>query len=326
MAFALALSAVAGAVLLAAAYLMLRRWVLTPLDDLSDQLRSVAQDGERTRVITPSGPPELRAVGVDAESMRRALVAEGDAARQADEALELESPVIAAIRDQLDSETDPEAARLAVHGQLHPAQGVLAGDWWGTVALPDGRTALLVVDVSGHGPLAGLVSLRLRSVMTVALRSGFDAGTALDRAATSFADGVDGRFATALAIVLDPVSGELSWANAGHPEGWLLPAGATHERLHLSATGPLLSPLGGTWVTRSADFEVGDVVLAWSDGLVETRDASTDISDDALAALVDAVDTREPRELVPRLLAELREGAPEWHRDDVTLVAVRRET
>ncbi len=272
----------------------------------------------------PSGPPELRAVGADAESMRRALVAEADAARQADESLELESPVIAAIRDELDSETDPDAPRLAVHGQLHPAQGVLAGDWWGVVPLDGERTALLVVDVSGHGPLAGIVSLRLRSVMTVALRSGFDAGTAMERAAMSFADGVDGRFATALVVVLDPATDELSWANAGHPVGWLLPDGATHERLHLTTTGPLLSPLGGAWQTRRAGLEVGDVVLVWSDGLVETRDPARDVSDDALAALVEGVGSRDPQELVPRVLAELREDAPEWHRDDITLVAVRR--
>jgi serine phosphatase RsbU (regulator of sigma subunit) len=69
---------------------------------------------------------------------------------------------------------------------------------------------------------------------------------------------------------------------------------------------------------------VGDVLLAWSDGLVEARDAEHEVGDDELARRVEGSGTRTPRELVSRLLADLREQAPEWSRDDVTLVAVRR--
>lgn len=323
---ALALT-VAGLALLAsivAAYLLVRRWVLTPLDALGAQLREVAQEGERDHVIAPTGPPELRAVGADAESMRRALVAEADAARAADESLALEGPVVAAVRADLATETDPVAPRFAVHGQLHPAEGVLAGDWWGVIALDGGRTAVLVLDVSGHGALAGLVTMRLRAVLAVALRSGFDAATALLRASTALADTQDGRFATALVLVLDPANGSLAWANAGHPAGWLLPGGRTGERVPLTPTGPLLSALGGTWTTGHADLWVGDLVLAWSDGLVETRSAAQELTDDALAHVIDSIETREPAELIPELIAALRAYAPEWHRDDITAVAVRR--
>ena len=66
------------------------------------------------------------------------------------------------------------------------------------------------------------------------------------------------------------------------------------------------------------------MLLAWSDGLVEARDADLEMSDDDLAAVVDGVLTREPRELVAQVLADLRDGSPEWRRDDVTLVALRR--
>jgi len=318
---------VAGTVLFAlvvGAFVLIRRWVLHPLDELSDQLREVAREGHREQVIVPTGPPELRAVGSDAEAMRRALLAESDAARAAGEGLAQESPVVAAIRAELATDPDPLAARLEVHGRVEAAHGVLAGDWWGVLPLDDERTALLLLDVAGHGELAGLVLQRLRSVMTVALRSGVDAGTALTRGATSFTDAADGRFATALVTVLDPVAGTLQWANAGHPAGWLMPGGVTADRTRLEPTGPLLSALGGTWSARSIPLGVGDVLLAWSDGLVEARDADRELSEDDLARVVDAAATTEPRELVARVVAELREAAPEWRRDDVTLVAVRR--
>ena len=318
---------VAGGVLLAlvvAAFVLVRRWVLRPLDELRDQLREVAREGHRDQVIVPTGPPELRAVGSDAEAMRRALVVESDAARAAGEGLAQESPVVSAIRAELATDPDPVAARLEVHGRVHAAHGVLAGDWWGALPLDGERTALLLLDVAGHGELAGLVLQRLRSVMTVALRSGFDAGTALTRGATSFTDAADGRFATALVAVVDPVGGAVQWANAGHPAGWLLPRGETSGRTRLEPTGPLLSALGGAWVTRTAPLAVDDVLLAWSDGLVEARDADLELSDADLAGIVDRIGTREPRELVAQLLADLRHGAPEWRRDDVTLLAVRR--
>jgi hypothetical protein len=323
MAVALSISGALIVVVLVAAYFLLRWWILTPLDELRHQLREVAR-GRRDEVITPSGPPELRAAGRDAESMRRALVVEADSARAAEGSLALESPVVSAIRSELDVEPDPVAARLEVHGRLHPAEGVLAGDWWGVVALDGERTGLLLVDVSGHGALAGIVSLRLRSVMTVSLRSGFDPGTTLARAATSFDDEEEGRFATALVVVLDPAAGSLEWANAGHPAAWLLPGGRTRERARLAPTGPLVSRLGGTWETRAAPLLVDDVLLAWSDGLVEARDVTREVTDEALAARLDDCDTRDPQELVPHLLAELREDAADWARDDITLVAVRR--
>ena len=318
---------VAGGVLLVlvvAAFVLVRRWVLRPLDELRGQLREVAQEGHRDQVIVPTGPPELRAVGSDAEAMRRALVAESDAARAAAEGLAQESPVVAALRAELATDPDPVAARLEVHGRVHAAHGVLAGDWWGALPLEGERTGLLLLDVAGHGELAGLVLQRLRTVMTVALRSGFAAGTALTRGATSFTDAADGRFATALVAVVDPAAGTVQWANAGHPAGWILPRGETSGRTRLEPTGPLLSALGGAWATRTAALAVDDVLLAWSDGLVEARDADLELSDDDLADIVDRLGTREPRELVARVLGELRDRAPEWRRDDVTLLAVRR--
>ncbi len=309
--------------LLLGAYLLLRRWVLTPLDALRVQLRDVAQSGNRNHVIKPSGPPELRAAGVDAEAMRRAIVAEADAARAADEGLAQEGPVVSALRAELATQTDPIAYGVVIHGQVQPAEGVLAGDWWGPVILNGGRTALVLIDVSGHGELAGLVTLRLRSVITTSLRSQADAAQALSRAAASLSDAVDGRFATAIIVVLDPDANEIIWANAGHPSGWLLPGGQADGRCELTTTGPLVSVLGGEWTMSRSQFQPGDIVLLWSDGLVEARQEVLEVNDELLSTVISQTSDHDPAELVPSLLATLRERATDWRRDDITVVAAR---
>ena len=319
----LVLSGLTLLAMLAGAYLLLRRWVLTPLDSLRSQLQEVAHSGNRNQVITPSGPPELFAAGVDAEAMRRAIVTEADAARAADEGLAQEGPVVTALRAELTTQTDPFAHGVSIHGQVQPAQGVLAGDWWGPVILDGGRTALVLIDVSGHGELAGLVTLRLRSVITTALRAEADPADALDRAAGSLSDAVDGRFATAIIVILDPDAGQIVWANAGHPSGWLLPSGEAGAHRELTTTGPLLSVLGGDWTTGRDTFGTGDVVLLWSDGLVEAREEALEVNDDLLSTVIAESRDHDPAELVPSLLAALRERSTDWRRDDITVVAAR---
>ena len=309
--------------MLIGAYLLLRRWVLNPLDSLRSQLQEVAQSGHRDQVITPSGPPELWAAGVDAEAMRRAIVSEADAARAADEGLAQEGPVVTALRAELTTATDPIAHGVSIHGQVQPAQGVLAGDWWGPVILDAGRTALVLIDVSGHGELAGLVTLRLRSVITTALRAEADPSDALARAAGSLSDAVDGRFATAIIVILDPDAGEIIWANAGHPSGWLLPSGEVGVRRELTTTGPLISVLGGEWATARDSFSANDVVLLWSDGLVEARQEALEVNDDLLSSVIADSRDHDPSELVPSLLAALRERSTDWRRDDITVIAAR---
>ena len=322
--FALAL-AVSGLVLLlgwVGAYVVVRAWVLTPLDQLRLQLQTVAQDGQRNLVITPSGPPELAAVGRDAEHMRRALIVAGDAAAASHAAIEQQSPLVSAIRGELTASPAEDIPGLSIHGELHPAEGVLAGDWWNVVALPGDRAALLLVDVSGHGALAGLTALRLKTAMTVALRNGADPAGVLERAATELTDLDDGSFATAVVVVVDPSAGELSWANGGHPAPWVMRGGSPDRREILQQTGPLLAAIGGSWDTQSTGFGLGDVLLAWSDGFTEARSADAELTDEALADVVRACGNVAPEELVARLVAAVRQDHVEWHRDDVTVVAI----
>ena len=321
--------AMALAVLLPAASLVaLHRQVLAPIDRLRRQLRATAAPGGHDSVIVPSGPRELVNLGTDAEALRRALVTELDQSNAARSALEQEGPVVDAIRHELAAREEPGGVGVQIEGILRPAEGMLAGDFWDRIALPDGRSAAIVCDVSGHGPRAGIVAMRLKTAITLGLISGQGTPEILHRACDTFVD-EPGRFATVAILVADPRSGTLEWVNAGHPAPRVIRPGGRIERL--DPTGPMVSWLIGAWTTRATELLPGDVCLAFTDGVLESRDAVGDeLGDDALdamlvSALPESSASTDLPDLTARVMGQIRERAVDIGRDDLTLVGLRIE-
>jgi serine phosphatase RsbU (regulator of sigma subunit) len=306
-----------------ATYVAVRRHVLKPIAALREQLREAATPGHHDAVVVPGGPPELRDLGADAEALRRALVHEIDEATAAREALEQEGPVVEAIRRELAARAEAPPLGVTIAGVLRPAEGVLAGDFWDRIPLTDGRAAAVICDVSGHRPRAGIVAMRLKTSITLGLVAGQDPPQILHRACDAFAD-EPGRFATAAILIADVAGGEVQWVNAGHPAPRIIRADGTIVRL--GTTGPMISWLGGTWSMSRADLHPDDVVLAFTDGILESRDlAGAELGDDDLDThLRTAAEAgNDPAEVIAQVLATVRERADDLGRDDVTLVALR---
>ena len=111
-------SRAATILLLLGGVLLLRRWVLRPVLSLRSRMRAVA-DGDIDEQLLIDGPPEVAAIGRDAESMRRRIVAELEAARAATEALRQHSPVVSLLRSELTSHT--RAEQNGLDGRRHGA-------------------------------------------------------------------------------------------------------------------------------------------------------------------------------------------------------------
>lgn len=310
--------------LIAGALIVTQRWVLGPLGSLRSDLQRSAREEDHEAPIRPTGPPELREVGTDAERLRRSLVAEIDEARAAREGLAQDAPLVAAMQAELRQVPDVGVPGVVVAGVSQSAEGVIAGDWWDRIVLPDGRLGLIVADVSGHGPEAGVTALRVRTLLRSGLAAGLEPGAVVEAAARSCAD--DAHFVTGIVLLIDPVGGTVSWLNAGHHPAIVV----THDKESTlcEPTGPLISSLGGAWSTRSTYFRPGDVVVAFTDGLVESRNAEGDELESAMVSQLlrgmDAPVRENPAELISRLLAQVRHRAADWRRDDVTLVAAAR--
>lgn len=323
--------AVSLLILVVVVNIALRDWVLDPWDRLRFQLATVTRGPRHEIPIEPSGPEEIAAVGRDAEHMRRRLTEEIDQARAAREALTQDAPGVAAIRAELlPDRPEPTVPGLVVRGMQQPAHGVLAGDWWDTWVLPDGRLAVVVTDVAGHGPAAGIAALRVKHTMTAALAAGTSLPECMGQISATFAQ-TPAMFATLVVLIVDPADGRLDWVNAGHVQPCIVhPSG---ERTLLTTTGPLLSALGGTWTSDSTSLSEGDHVIMATDGLLETHDAAGAIlGDEAFYALASEhargrngmPPATDVIELVSRIVASVRERAIDWGRDDATIVGVAR--
>ncbi|WP_462202986.1 PP2C family protein-serine/threonine phosphatase [Frankia sp. CcWB3] len=196
-----------------------RRWLLRPIGALQRSVNAVAAGRYDTRI--PSvGPKEIVELAADVETMRAQLVRLVRQNERSWEALAQQGPAVIALRDAL-TPSFLRARGLVLHGRVDPAEGELAGDWYDAFELPDGRVAVVVGDVSGHGAAAGVFALRLKQLLDAALSTEIDPGRALEWTVDNLGE-IEEMFATAIIAVVDPRTGDLSYVNAGHPDTLLL--------------------------------------------------------------------------------------------------------
>lgn len=155
-----------------------------------------------------------------------------------------------------------------------PAETV-GGDFYTFTRLGRGRVGVMLGDVASHGFSAALV---MALVMSAA---GIHAGASItpDETLAALLDSLSNELATTEMYfsvfygVLDPPSGRLSYANAGHPYAFRVPRRGPPERLEATAP-PLGLATAESIERRQVPWSVGsDLLCLWTDGLVEALDA-----------------------------------------------------
>jgi serine phosphatase RsbU (regulator of sigma subunit)/CHASE1-domain containing sensor protein/anti-sigma regulatory factor (Ser/Thr protein kinase) len=217
-----------------------------------------------------------------------------------------------------------EGWKIAYHYQ--PAREV-GGDFYDFLRLEDDRVGLVIGDVSGKGIAAALVMANTQSVLrAVARRGNIAPGLVLAEAnEVLYAYIPAGTFVTCFYGVLDPESGRLVYANAGHDPPYLQRDGDAQE---LRARGmPLGLMPGMPYEEKEAVLAAGDDLLFYSDGLVEAHDPEGEMfGSPRLRKLIMAQSAGSGEELVDFLLAELTRftGTDSEQEDDITLVTLGR--
>ena len=214
-----------------------------------------------------------------------------------------------------DTPFDLPGLRTVVRYLPASSAGRVGGDWYITAEMPDGTVLLAIGDVGGHGLEAAAGMARLRG----ALAGLAITGSPPDRLLGWLNDLVwhvsPEHTASVIAGYFDPDRRLLTWAQAGHPPPVLV-RGAWAMPIE-SPSGILLGAGKGTYEVNRLWLQPGDLLLLYSDGLVERRDRSID---EGVARLVGAVrGTDDPERLVAVALDAL---GPTHTDDDTCLVAL----
>ena len=198
------------------------------------------------------------------------------------------------------------------------SQDVVGGDWYDLVLLPGGAVSVVLGDVAGHGLGAAAVTAQLRHALRAHLLRDLGPAAALDGLNQVVSRLLPGELATAVVVEVDPATGRVAVATAGHlPILHATPDGAyyLHDR-----RGPALGLLPDVaYQQTSLTLGKRESLLLYSDGLVETRDAELEVGLAELCRAVGAADPA-PQAVLDRALAALAPSAA----DDVTLLGIGR--
>jgi serine phosphatase RsbU (regulator of sigma subunit)/anti-sigma regulatory factor (Ser/Thr protein kinase) len=217
----------------------------------------------------------------------------------------------------------PDLPGWQIAAYYRPAREV-GGDFYDVIPLPDGRVAFVVGDVTDKGVPAALVMSATRSVLRASAQRLVEPGAVLERVNDHLCpDMPEKMFVTCLYGVLDPVSGHLRFANAGHDLPYVKTAEGVVE---LRARGmPLGLMPGMAYEEKEATLEPGDSVLLHSDGIVEAHDPERDMF--GFPRLKETVARAAGgQELIDRVLSDLEAftGADAEQEDDITMVTLQR--
>lgn len=201
----------------------------------------------------------------------------------------------------------------------------LSGDFISVIEL-GGDLVFAVGDIAGKGLAAGMWFTHVVAIIRRAIAAHGDPAAALSAADRDlFATGLEFPLTTVFLARLSPARGELTYSNAGHPPALLIRGNGEVEQL--IEGGPVLGAVSGaSFVNGRTRFAPRDTLVAYSDGIAESRDESgIEFGGERLVSVAQTFSALNPSAMLFSILAALETFAGRWHReDDIALAVVRR--
>jgi hypothetical protein len=219
----------------------------------------------------------------------------------------------------------PQPAGWSLWSFMRPANDVGA-DLVDYIDLDGGRLGVVLGDVAGKGLGAALLTAKLQATLRALVPQCLTLGDLGSRMNVILhRDGIDNRFATLFYFEIEPATGGVRYLNAGHNPPFLLRRGAGLETLEASSI-----PLGMfgeiACVEGALVLEPGDVLVAYSDGLTEARNArDEEFGADRLRSLLPRLQGLPAERAVEVVIQEVNTflGEERPH-DDLSLVVAAR--
>ena len=236
---------------------------------------------------------------------------------------ELEMRLAARVQRRFYPRRAPRVPGFDIAGAAYPST-LTCGDYFDFLDLPGGRLGLVVADVCGHGMGPALLMAETRAYLRAFSQEHGDLDEVLHRVNETLLDDLEsGSFVTMLLASLDVATRRLTYANAGHPSGYVMDRRGEVRHVLPSSRVPLgiRHEERAVW-QQGVALEPGDVVVLVTDGFLESRAPDGRFFDDAgLLELVRAHRHQRAQQILDGLyqgVLAFQQGVP--HEDDLTAV------
>lgn len=220
----------------------------------------------------------------------------------------------------------PTHPEIELHARMEPA-AMVGGDFYDFFFLDKEHLALVIADVSGKGiPAAFFMAISRTLIRSTATRgaSPMDCMSTVNKALAI--DNPKQMFVTAFYGVLNVVTGEFRYCNAGHNPPLVRTGGASWSFLPDTGGGLVLGLMeDAEYAQATAQLSPGDMILLYTDGVTESMNPAHELfGEKRLAQMLGLNLAQDPALVIGNLFTELSayaEGAPP--RDDITSLAVQ---
>lgn len=218
----------------------------------------------------------------------------------------------------------PERPEFDIYATMNPAKEV-GGDFYDFFMVDETHLAIVIADVSGKGVPAALFMVIGKTLINDHTKPNVDLGKVFtDVNELLCKSNNEGLFITAFEGVLDLVTGEFCFVNAGHEMPFIAKSGGVYEPHKLRAGFVLAGMEGMQYQSGSIQLTPGDKIFQYTDGVTEATNAAHELYGmERLADVLAKNTAKQPAELLPIIKADIDAfvgEAPQF--DDITMLCV----
>ncbi|MBQ3546049.1 MAG: SpoIIE family protein phosphatase [Lachnospiraceae bacterium] len=218
----------------------------------------------------------------------------------------------------------PERSEFDIYATMSPAKEV-GGDFYDFFMVDDRHLAIVIADVSGKGVPAALFMVIGKTLIKDHTGPGCDLGEVFTKVNNMLCESnSEGLFITAFEGVLDLVTGEFVFVNAGHECPYVYRKGKAYELYKLRPCFVLAGMENMKYTVGSLKLEEGDKIFQYTDGVTEATSLDEELyGDDRLEAVLNKNKDKAPAELLPLVKEDIDKfvgEAPQF--DDITMLCL----
>lgn len=218
----------------------------------------------------------------------------------------------------------PDRHEFDIYATMTPAKEV-GGDFYDFFMVDERHLAIVMADVSGKGVPAALFMVIGKTLIKDHTQPGADLGTVFSEVNDILcASNSEGMFITAFEGVLDLVTGEFRFVNAGHEIPFISRAGGAFEPHKIRAGFVLAGIEGLRYRAGVMELMPGDKLFQYTDGVTEATSAAKELYGmERLQNILASVSDKAPQEILPAVKTDIDRfvgTAPQF--DDITMLCL----